>query len=113
MSNVPATSAVVLYRGIRDILLSSRTQVRHTDNTTMVQAYWQIGRLIVEDGQGGEKRAEYGKRVLPELAKRLSAEFGKGFSAPSLWNYRQFYLELVSFSKVVAGKKICHAGLNP
>jgi predicted nuclease of restriction endonuclease-like (RecB) superfamily len=59
----------------------------------MVQAYWQVGRLIVEDEQGGEKRAEYGKRVLPELAKRLSSEFGEGFSAPSLWNYRQFYLE--------------------
>ncbi len=93
MSNVPVASAVVLYQGIRDILFAARTQVRQTVNTTMVQAYWQIGRLIVEDEQGGEKRAEYGKRVLPELAKRLSAEFGKGFSAPSLWNYRQFYLE--------------------
>lgn len=82
-----------LYQGIRDILLSARTQVRQTVNTAMVQTYWQIGRLIVEDEQGGEKRAEYGKRVLPELAKRLSAEFGKGFSAQSLWNYRQFYLE--------------------
>ena len=57
-----------------------------------LQAFWQVGRLIVEGEQGGEKRAEYGKRVLPELAKRLSLEFGKGFSAPSLWNYRQFYL---------------------
>lgn len=93
MSNVPVTPAVVLYQGIRDILLAARMQVRQTVNTTMVQAYWQIGRLIVEEEQGGEKRAEYGKHVLPELAKRLSVEFGKGFSAQSLWNYRQFYLE--------------------
>lgn len=93
MSNAPATSGADLYHGIRDILLSARTHVRQTVNTAMVQTYWQIGRLIVEDEQGGEKRAEYGKRVLPELAKRLSAEFGKGFSAQSLWNYRQFYLE--------------------
>lgn len=93
MSNAPATSGADLYHGIRDILLSARTHVRQTVNAAMVQTYWQIGRLIVEDEQGGEKRAEYGKRVLPELAKRLSAEFGKGFSAQSLWNYRQFYLE--------------------
>ena len=58
----------------------------------MVQTYWHIGRMIVEDEQGGQKRAAYGKQVLPELAKRLTQEFGSGFSAPSLWNYRQFYL---------------------
>jgi predicted nuclease of restriction endonuclease-like (RecB) superfamily len=82
-----------LYRSIRDVLLSARVQVRQTVNTAMVQTYWQIGRLIIEGEQGGEKRAEYGKGVLPELAKRLTLEFGKGFSAPSLWAYRQFYLE--------------------
>lgn len=87
-----------LYHGIRQVLLTARRQVRQAINDTMVQAYWQIGRLIVEDEQGGEKRAEYGKRVLPELAKRLSAEFGEGFSAPSLWNYRQFYLEFPNLS---------------
>jgi predicted nuclease of restriction endonuclease-like (RecB) superfamily len=87
-----------LYHGIRDVLLTARKQARQAINDTMVQAYWQIGRLIVEDEQGGEKRAEYGKRVLPELAKRLSVEFGEGFSAPSLWNYRQFYLEFPNLS---------------
>ena len=92
MSSVPVTSSVILYQGIRDILLVARTQVRQTVNTTMVQAYWQIGRLIVEDEQGGEKRAEYGKRVLPELAKRLAAEFGTGFSITNLKMFRQFYL---------------------
>ncbi|MDD5056702.1 MAG: DUF1016 N-terminal domain-containing protein [Sideroxydans sp.] len=92
MSELPQATDANLYQGIREILLSARTQVRQTVNTTMVQTYWQIGRLIVEDEQGGERRAEYGKRVLPELAKRLSAEFGKGFSLPNLRNFRQFYL---------------------
>jgi predicted nuclease of restriction endonuclease-like (RecB) superfamily len=100
MSHLPITSEVVLYQGIRDILLASRSQVRQTVNTTMVQAYWQIGRLIVENEQGGSARAEYGKRVLPDLAKRLSSEFGKGFSAPSLWSYRQFHLEFPILSTV-------------
>ena len=93
MSDLPAMPAVNLYQDIRDILLSARAQVRQAVNTTMVQAYWQVGRLIVEDEQGGEKRAEYGKRVLSDLSRRLTADFGKGFSAKSLWNYRQFYLE--------------------
>ena len=50
--------------------------------------------------RAARERAEYGKRVLPELAKRLSAEFGEGFAAPSLWNYRQFYLEFPNLSTV-------------
>lgn len=81
-----------LYAGIREVLLAARTTARRSVNQTMVQAYWQIGRLIVEDEQGGERRAEYGKRVLPEVAGRLSSEFGKGFSLTNLKLFRQFYL---------------------
>ena len=92
MSDLPVTSAANLYQGICDILLSARTQVRQTVNTTMVQSYWQIGRLIVEDEQGGERRAEYGKRVLQELSRRLTAEFGQGFTLANLRNFRQFFL---------------------
>ena len=57
----------------------------------MVQTYWHIGRMIVEDEQGGQKRAAYGKPVLPELAKRLSEEFGAGFDVSNLRNMRQFF----------------------
>ena len=91
-TSVESLSQASLYESIRSLLLASRTQVRQTVNTAMVQTYWHIGRMIVEDEQGGQKRAAYGKQVLPELAKRLTQEFGSGFSAPSLWNYRQFYL---------------------
>jgi len=92
MSNVPVVPTGGLYQGIRDILLSARTQVRQTVNTAMVQTYWQIGRLIIEDEQGGERRAEYGKAVLQELSLRLTAEFGKGFTLANLRNFRQFFL---------------------
>jgi hypothetical protein len=47
MNNSPVTGKMVLYQGIRDVLLSARTRVHQTVNTTMVQTYWQIGRLIV------------------------------------------------------------------
>ncbi len=57
----------------------------------MVQAYWQVGRLIVEDEQNGKHRAEYGKKVLAELAEWLTTEFGEGFDASNLRYMRQFY----------------------
>lgn len=93
MSDLPQKSDADLYLGVREVLLAARTTARRAVNDAMVQAYWQIGRLIVEDEQGGAKRAEYGKALLTQLAKRLSAEFGKGLSAQSLWSFRQFYLE--------------------
>ena len=88
----PAPAASSLHETVRQLLLSARPQVRQSVNTAMVQTYWQIGRLIVEDEQGGEKRAAYGQRVLADLSKRLTDEFGGGFSMQSLWNYRQFYV---------------------
>lgn len=48
--------------------------------------------MIVEDEQQGKERAEYGKRVLIELSKRLLKKFGKGFSVDNLQNMRQFYI---------------------
>ncbi len=58
----------------------------------MVTAYWNIGKLIVEDEQNGNARAEYGKAVLEELSTKLTEEFGKGFTITNLKNMRQFYL---------------------
>lgn len=87
-----ALSHTDLHQAIRSLLLTARAQVRQTVNTAMVQTYWHIGRMIVEDEQGGQKRAAYGKQVLPELAKRLSEEFGAGFDVSNLRNMRRFYL---------------------
>ena len=58
----------------------------------MVEAYWNIGKLIVEEEQKGEKRAEYGNFLLKELSEKLTNDFGKGFSERNLRNFRQFYL---------------------
>ena len=81
-----------LYAGIRDILLTARNKVYRAANSEMVQAYWNIGRLIVEHEQNGNTRAEYGKQLLQQLSERLSAEFGKGFDERNLRNMRAFYL---------------------
>lgn len=92
MSKQPDTNQVALYQGIRDVLLAVQAQVRQTVNTAMVQTYWHIGRLIVEDEQGGSVRAAYGKGMLKDVSLRLSLEFGKGFSHTNLKLFRQFYL---------------------
>jgi predicted nuclease of restriction endonuclease-like (RecB) superfamily len=73
-------------------LITARSHVQRTVNEAMVQAYWHIGRLIVEDEQGGRARAAYGKQVLATVAERLAHEFGKGFSVQSLRSFRQFHL---------------------
>ncbi|MEE6032509.1 PDDEXK nuclease domain-containing protein [Avibacterium avium] len=81
-----------LLRQISQIIEQARCQVRQTVNSAMVQSYWEIGRLIVEDEQQGNQRAEYGKYVLRELAERLTVQFGKGFNERNLRNMRQFFL---------------------
>lgn len=70
----------------------TESRVYQAVNFEMVACYWEIGRLIVEEEQRGEARAEYGKRLIQELSKRLSAEFGKGFDKSNLWNMRAFYM---------------------
>lgn len=87
-----AISDSSLFHQIARILTQARQNVVQTVNTTMVRTYFEIGRMIVEDEQQGEQRAEYGKQQLANLAKQLTAEFGKGFSERNLQRMRQFYL---------------------
>ena len=65
----------------------------------MVMAYWQIGKNIVEQ-QGGDERADYGARLISELSKRLTADFGKGFDERNLRNMRAFYLAFPNWNTV-------------
>lgn len=81
-----------IYSEIKDALLLSRNQAYNAVNSAMVQAYWHIGRIIVEHEQNGSLRAEYGKAVLQGLSERLTEEFGKGFDIRNLRNMRSFYL---------------------
>jgi predicted nuclease of restriction endonuclease-like (RecB) superfamily len=83
-----------LYGQIRQVLAQARQQTWRQVNQSMVQAYWQVGRLIVEHEQAGQARAAYGTGLLQSLAHRLTAEFGPGFAVQSLRNFRQFYLTL-------------------
>ncbi|TAJ93824.1 MAG: DUF1016 domain-containing protein [Gammaproteobacteria bacterium] len=77
---------------IKNILEQARSKARSAVNAAMVEAYWLIGRRIVEEEQRGQHKAEYGTRLLENLSKVLSESFGKGFSYANLRNFRQFYL---------------------
>ena len=80
-----------LLADIREVLLSARKTAYKAVNFAMIGAYWNVGRLIVEDEQHGKRRAEYGKAVLSELSDKLTTEFGKGFEERELRRMRQFY----------------------
>ena len=73
-------------------LAQARQKAYAAINSAMVDAYWQMGKRIVEQEQFGKERADYGAQLLKSLSKELTAEFGKGFSVGSLYYYRQFYL---------------------
>lgn len=90
--DITTNPASPLYDQIRQVLLEAQSSVFRAVNTAMVHAYFEIGRLIVEDEQHGEARAEYGEETLKALSKNLKADFGKGFSVRNLRNMRSFYL---------------------
>lgn len=91
MSEFPSTSSR-LFEDIRTILRDARGIAYTAANAAMVDAYWRIGRRIVEEEQGGAARAEYGSQLIRHLARALGEEFGGGMSVANLRNFRQFYL---------------------
>lgn len=78
-------------RSVSDVLSQARKNAKTAVNISMVYAYYEIGRMIVEEEQQGENRAAYGKQLLKELSAYLTENCGKGFSVGNLKNIRQFY----------------------
>lgn len=79
------------YRNIKAIVEKARSTAYRAVNFAMVQAYWEVGRIIVEEEQKGEERAEYGKGLIKELSIRLTKDYGRGFDESNLRNMRSFY----------------------
>jgi hypothetical protein len=81
-----------LYNDVRSIIETARANAYRAVNFSMVQAYWEIGRTIVEKEQEGGSRADYGSRLLLSLSDRLTVDYGRGFDESNLRNMRMFYL---------------------
>jgi hypothetical protein len=88
---IKAPNNDTLFDRVVSILEQARTKVVQAVNSEMVIAYWLIGREIVQEIQSDDKRATYGKKVLPELSKRLHKRYGKGFSVTNPRYFRLFY----------------------
>ena len=81
-----------LYNKVAELLKLAQNTVVQTVNKTMVQTYFEIGKMIVEEEQKGKERAEYGQQLIEELSIRLLNDFGKGFSSTNIKQMRSFYL---------------------
>ena len=92
MSKKPAIKNNKCYLKIKSILEEARHNVYRHVNFVMVQAYWNIGREIIEEEQKGKQRAEYGATIIEELSQKLTVEYGQGFNKTNLWYMKQFYL---------------------
>ena len=88
---------------IKDIIINSRNKIAYEVNNTMVLSYWNVGRIIVENEQNGNIKAEYGRRVIKELSKELRKILGSGFSVSNLFNMKKFYITYPKF-QTLSGK---------
>lgn len=94
-----------LYQRIAELITFSKSSIVSTINTTIVNTYYEIGKAIVENEQGGKERAEYGRRTLKFLSEKLTKNFGKGFSERNLELMRNFYLTyFTQISQTVSAK---------
>ncbi|MGD9107700.1 MAG: PDDEXK nuclease domain-containing protein [Gammaproteobacteria bacterium] len=80
------------YLQIKNVLDEARSKIYRQINSVMVQAYWNIGRIIVEEEQQGKAKAGYGSKLLENLSERLTKDFGRGFKTSNLWDMRKLYL---------------------
>lgn len=106
-------AAKPLFSRVREILDAARARVVRTVNTTQVAANWLIGREIVEEEQRGRRRAGYGAKLLADLSTRLTAEFGRGYSADNLEAFRQFYLDYPQLISETPSRKSAAAAALP
>lgn len=80
-----------MYNQISDIITNNKNKMIYQINNTLVENNFMIGKIIVENEQNGNIRAEYGKDILNKLSKKLTNKFGSGYSRSGLQNMRLFY----------------------
>ena len=86
-----------VFNSIKILMDKARNEVAREVNNILVQTYWEIGRIIIEDEQGHSERAEYGRELINDLSRQLTKEYGKGFSKSNLFNMRNLYLSYPIF----------------
>jgi predicted nuclease of restriction endonuclease-like (RecB) superfamily len=95
------------YNAVSAVVRKARTRVCRAVNAAMVETYWNVGRLIFEEEQQGNTRADYAAYLIPNLASRLTREFGPGYGKVNLKNFRQFYLAFPRRNSETIGYTLC------
>ena len=72
----------IFYNKVIELFQNAKKNLSTAVNMTMVYSYYEAGRMIVEEEQGGKERAAYGKYILKELSQRLTQKFGRGRPCP-------------------------------
>ena len=91
--------SINFYENIKKLMNESRKHVVTYVNTTMLFTYWNIGKMIVEE-QGGSSKAKYGDKLIAELSKQMTFDFGKGFDERNLRYMRKFYMSFPIWNTV-------------
>ena len=97
-----------MYNQISNVITENKTKMIYQINSTLVETNFMIGKIIVENEQTGNIRAEYGKDILKKLSKKLTNEFGSGFSLSGLYNMRLFYNRYKNFQPLAGNLSWSH-----
>ncbi len=82
---------------IKNLIEQGRSEAYTSVGSIMIETYWQIGKRIVEEEQGGQERAAYGNQLIDKLSKQLTHDYGEGFSARYLRSFRKFYMVIPDY----------------
>ncbi len=92
MKNELEKSEMMFVNDIKKIIQDGRNAAYSAVSSVMIQTYWNIGKRIAEQELNGKTRAEYGTHLIDMLAEELKLDFGDGFSARYLGQFRKFYM---------------------
>lgn len=83
---------VELFRYLRTLVDTAEAALGPHPKFALVEAYWHIGRIVVEIEQQGQTRADYGIHLIEELSQQLTSAYGKGYGISNMWRFKQFFL---------------------
>ncbi|MCY7360033.1 MAG: DUF1016 N-terminal domain-containing protein, partial [Rudanella sp.] len=92
MESPQIVQSVELFLYLRTLVDSAEAARTPYPKFALVEAYWHIGRITVEIEQQGQLRADYGIHLIESLSLQLTEAFGKGYSLPNMWKFKQFFL---------------------
>jgi len=87
----PNGDEVEFYKQVADLLAAARKHSKKQMDSTIVVTYFEVGRMIVKREQQGQKRAQYGAKLIIGLSEYLTRQYGRGYSVANLKNMRKFY----------------------